>query len=85
LDTYRGAFKTPTLRNVADHPPYMHAGQFGTLGEVLEFYREAALEAHDEAGHQSIEHADLSDAELAALEAFLRTLSGPLLEGGRKE
>jgi cytochrome c peroxidase len=85
LDTYRGAFKTPTLRNVADHPPYMHAGQFGTLREVLEFYRQAALEAHEEEGHQSIEHGDLSDAEIAALEAFLGTLSGPLLEGGRKK
>jgi cytochrome c peroxidase len=40
-DTYKyiGAFKTPTLRNVADRPPYMHAGQLASLGEVLDFYR----------------------------------------------
>ncbi len=27
-----GAFKTPGLRGVAQRPPYMHAGQFATLG-----------------------------------------------------
>ena len=68
---YVGAFKTPTLRSVADRPPYMHAGQFTTLHEVLEFYRSQA--DNPELGHQG-----LSDRELDQLEAFLRTLSSPL-------
>jgi cytochrome c peroxidase len=42
LDTdaskYAGAFKVPTLRNVAERPPYMHAGQYWALWEVLRFY-----------------------------------------------
>lgn len=34
----RGAFKTPTLRNVAVTGPYMHNGVFGELRTVVEFY-----------------------------------------------
>jgi cytochrome c peroxidase len=68
---YTGAFKTPTLRNVADRPPYMHAGQFATLEEVLDFYRTVA--DNPELGHR-----DLMDKELQQLAAFLKTLSGPL-------
>jgi cytochrome c peroxidase len=34
----RGAFKTPTLRNIARTAPYMHSGQFKTLAEVVRFY-----------------------------------------------
>lgn len=33
-----GAFKTPTLRNVAVTGPYMHNGVFAELDTVLEFY-----------------------------------------------
>jgi cytochrome c peroxidase len=34
----RGAFKTPTLRNVALSGPYMHDGSQATLEEVMEWY-----------------------------------------------
>jgi cytochrome c peroxidase len=37
-DSQRGAFKTPSLRNVALTAPYMHDGRFKTLRDVLEFY-----------------------------------------------
>ena len=33
-----GAFKTPTLRNVTLHHPYMHNGVFTTLNEVMQHY-----------------------------------------------
>jgi parallel beta-helix repeat protein len=33
-----GAFKVPTLRNVALTAPYMHNGRFQTLEEVVDFY-----------------------------------------------
>lgn len=33
-----GAFKVPTLRNVAKTAPYFHNGRFQTLREVVEFY-----------------------------------------------
>jgi len=74
---YIGAFKTPTLRNVADRPPYMHAGEFESLDEVLRFYRTSK--------NPELGHADLTDEELKELEAFLRTLSGTIkvLEPGK--
>jgi cytochrome c peroxidase len=68
---YIGAFKTPTLRSVAQRPPYMHAGQFSTLAEVLEFYR-------SQANNPELEHMDLTDKELKQLEFFLRALNSPL-------
>ncbi len=73
-EKYIGAFKTPTLRNVADRPPYMHAGQIDTLMDVLKFYRDL------KPGERSadLEHGDLNDLELQQLEAFLGTLSSPL-------
>ena len=35
-----GAFKVPTLRNIAITAPYFHNGRFATLHEVVEFYVE---------------------------------------------
>lgn len=69
------AFKPPSLRNVAESAPYMHAGQFATLGEVLRHYNDAP---HAPAGHSELSPLGLSDEQLAQLEAFLRTLSAPL-------
>jgi len=71
---YIGAFKTPTLRNVAERAPYMHAGQIPTLRGVLEFYRDLPPERRA----ADLEHGDLNDMELQQLEAFLRTLTSPL-------
>jgi cytochrome c peroxidase len=34
----RGAFKTPTLREINRTAPYMHDGRFKTLEEVIDFY-----------------------------------------------
>jgi cytochrome c peroxidase len=36
--TLRGAFKVPSLRNVALTAPYTHSGKFSTLREMIEFY-----------------------------------------------
>lgn len=72
-----GAFKVPSLRNVADRAPYMHAGQFGTLREVLEHYNRAPPAA---AGASELQPLRLGDAELGQLEAFLRALSGGVSE-----
>jgi len=38
FDFFKGAFKTPTVRNVANTYPYMHNGAFRSLEKVLEFY-----------------------------------------------
>jgi cytochrome c peroxidase len=69
------AFKVPTLRNVAETAPYMHAGQFATLREVLDHCNEAVSGT---VGHNELAPLQLTETELAQLEAFLRSLSGPL-------
>ncbi len=69
---FAGAFKTPSLRNVAARPPYMHAGQFATLRRVIEHYRTAAAAGRLKA---EFSHGGLSDDEIDALIAFLKTLS----------
>ena len=67
------AFKVPSLRNVADRPPYMHAGQKRTLAEVLAHYNTAPAAP---AGHSELTPLGLAPSELRQLEAFLRALSG---------
>lgn len=72
--TLEGAYKVPSLRNVAYRAPYMHAGQFATLGEVLYHYNRAPAAP---VGHSELEPLRLKPAELRQIEAFLRTLTGP--------
>ncbi len=82
-----GAFKTPGLRGVAGRAPYMHAGQFDTLEEVVRHYVAAP---HAEVGHSELTHRhpgvtdtkhaerapiELSEREIADLVSFLGTLS----------
>jgi cytochrome c peroxidase len=76
-----GAFRTPSLRNVARTPPYMHQGQFKTLGEVLAYYNTlddmVVLDHHQEAVLVPLR---LEPQALADLEAFLESLSSPPVE-----
>jgi len=65
------AYKTPSLRGVAGRPPYMHAGQFKTLEEVVAHYAKAAPSVE---GINETHPLALSDRERAALVAFLKTL-----------
>jgi len=77
---YEGTFKTPSLRNVADRPPYMHAGQLGTLREVLKHYQKTARERrHAPGGRAEIAHGEITDEEITYLEMFLKTLTGPVV------
>ncbi len=72
---FLGAFKTPTLRNVAETAPYMHAGQMATLEEVMDHYNEAPAGPHS---HTDLFELNLTDQELAQLVAYMKTLSGPV-------
>jgi cytochrome c peroxidase len=74
--TLERAYKVPSLRNVAARAPYMHAGQFATLAEVLDHYNRAPAAP---AGHSELQPLRLKAAELRQLEAFLRTLSSPTI------
>lgn len=66
------AYKTPSLRGAAMRPPYMHAGQFSSLDEVVAHYAKAAPSVE---GTSEIHPLELSDRERGALVAFLKTLS----------
>jgi cytochrome c peroxidase len=81
------AFRTPSLRNVAVRGPYMHAGQFATLEEVLDHYRRSppAVLGHSELAQGGEKHAErqairLTAADLRDLAAFLGTLTGPVIQ-----
>ena len=68
-------FKPPSLRDVTARGPFMHAGQFVTLEEVLNHYN-TAPEAP--AGHSELEPLNLSDTQLAQIIAFLKTLNSAI-------
>jgi cytochrome c peroxidase len=68
------AYKTPSLRGVAERAPYMHAGQFATLAEVVAHYDRAPRAP---AGHSELKPLHLTRDERRQIEAFLRTLSAP--------
>ena len=69
------AYKAPSLRNVAERAPYMDAGQLATLAEVLDHYNRAPAAA---ISHSELRPLRLKPVELRQIEAFLRTLSGPI-------
>ncbi len=73
-----GRFKTPTLRNLADTPPYMHDGRYRTLDEVIEHYNRGGDGVRNQ--DPRIKPLDLSDSEKQDLKAFLMALRGPLPE-----
>lgn len=82
-DADRGAFKTPTLRNVAQTAPYMHDGSQATLMDVIDWY--------DQGGEpnpylsEKIMKIGLEAQEKADLVAFLEALTGelPKVQRGR--
>lgn len=77
-DEDRGAFKTPTLRQVALTAPYMHDGSFQTLEDVIDHYDSGGVRAP---GLDPRIHAlKLQGAEKRDLAAFLRALTGKVSE-----
>ena len=67
------AFKTPSLRGVAGRPPYMHSGQIATLEAALQHYSAAPPAP---SGDTELTAKNFTDADKAALIAFLKTLGG---------
>ena len=75
----RGAFKVPSLRNVALTAPYMHSGKFKTLRETVEFYTKGRGHAVPDGEnlylHWHIWEPELTYDELDRLVDFLHTLT----------
>lgn len=87
----QGAFKTPSLRDVSLRPPYMHAGQFGSIEDVIAHYvrAPAALVGQTELADGGSRRSErkpirLSGHEVKALASFLDTLSSPIIEVEKK-
>lgn len=69
-----GAFKTPTLREIAFTAPYMHDGSLKTLDEVVEFYDKGGV--LNKNLDPDIKPLKLTRDEKSDLVAFLLSLSG---------
>lgn len=74
-EALKGAFKTPTLRDVALTAPYMHNGAYATLEEVVEHYDAGGFK---NAGTPSedMKPLNLTKEDKKALVAFLKSLTG---------
>ena len=75
----KGAFKTPTIRNVELSAPYMHDGSHKTLEEVVDWY--------DKGGHPNptldpkIKKLNLTEQDKKDLVEFMKACTGDLPEG----
>jgi cytochrome c peroxidase len=83
-----GAFKTPTLRNVAVTPPYMHDGSLQTLKDVVRHYNNGGRSDGDPALVNpylsgGIRPLQLSEQQMDDLVAFLETLTTPAYFGAK--
>lgn len=78
-----GAFKTPTIRNVALSAPYMHDGSQKTLEEVVEHYAKGGTP--NQWLSTKIKKLDLKPEEKADLVEFMKACTGdfPKIEQGR--
>ena len=59
---------------MTERAPFMHAGQFRTIDEVLAHYNRAAYAPY---GKSELKRLKLKPHELKQIEAYLRTLSQP--------
>jgi cytochrome c peroxidase len=74
-----GAFKIPSLRNVAMTAPYFHNGDARTLREVMELYSRggnvAPIVTHENKVIEPLGVPNLTEDEITALIAFLKSLT----------
>lgn len=79
----QGKFRVPTLRNIDKTAPYMHNGVFNDLRTVVEFYstrdtdpqRWGDTEFPGTVNHSELGDLKLSDREIDAIVAFMKTLT----------
>lgn len=80
-----GRFRIKSLRNVAQSPPYMHAGQLATLADVVHFYNAGG----DPSGYSGerdrlVQPLGLTDDEERQLVRFLESLTGVSVPAERR-
>jgi cytochrome c peroxidase len=70
----KGAFRTPSLRNVAQRDPYMHNGVFQSLEEIIDFYDRGGGAVPGKS--PLLQPLGLTPQEKGDLLAFLHALTG---------
>jgi len=73
LKLMKGAFKTPTLRDISYSAPYFHDGSSHTLTDVVNHYAKGGVVKTNLS--PNMEDIKLSDAEKKALVAFMEALN----------
>ena len=71
-------FKTPGLRDLSHSAPYMHNGQFDTLTDIIEFYRDISGQARAATlrnGDAQLQGIALNGGDVVSLVAFLKSLN----------
>lgn len=77
LRLMKGAFKTPTLRDIERTAPYFHDGSARTLREVVEHYNKGGeVKTNLDPNMHPL---NLSDQEVDDLVAFMRALTSPFI------
>ena len=70
----KGAFKTPTLRDISRTAPYMLDGSLKTLEDVVEHYNKGGIK--NPWLHQDVRPLNLAEQDKKDLVAFLKALDG---------
>lgn len=76
---HKGAFKTPSLRDVSKHAPYMHDGSIKTLREVVELYSKGGVpnpHLDRKIDRRFAEQLDLTEEQTTQLVKFMEALDG---------
>ena len=71
----KGAFKTPTLRDVTLTAPYFHDGSAKKLVEAIDHYNRGGVSSKDLS--REIKPLNLTPVEMADIEAFMQALTTP--------
>lgn len=75
-DAVDGAFKTPTLRNIALTGPYFHNGSRSTLKQVMEFYNRGGDRRGSDANNTSgFDHASVNQHNTSNLDPDMTSLN----------
>ena len=75
LRLMKGAFKTPTLRDITLSAPYFHDGSSTTLEEVMDHYAAGGKVKTNLS--PNMKQLNLTDKEKAAIVAFMKKLTTP--------
>ena len=75
LRMMKGAFKTPTLRDINESAPYFHDGSSETLEQAIDHYQTGGVEKSNVSPNMKV--LNLSNKDKQDLVAFLKALSSP--------